>query len=39
MHIIVNNTKYFDDAMFKEFCYQIGMKVAFASPPTVKWSS
>jgi hypothetical protein len=30
-HITVDNAKYFDNAMFKEFCHQIGMKVAFAS--------
>jgi IS30 family transposase len=30
-HITVDNTIYFDNAMFKEFCQQIGMKVAFAS--------
>jgi hypothetical protein len=30
-HITVDNTKYFDNATFKEFCQQIGMKVAFAS--------
>jgi hypothetical protein len=30
-HITVDNTKYFDNAMFKEFCHQIGTKVAFAS--------
>jgi hypothetical protein len=29
-HITVENTKYFDNAMFKEFCQQIGTKVAFA---------
>jgi hypothetical protein len=29
-HITVDNVKYFDDAMFKEFCQQIGTKVAFA---------
>jgi IS30 family transposase len=27
----VDNAIYFDNAMFKEFCQQIGMKVAFAS--------
>jgi hypothetical protein len=27
----VDTTKYFDNAMFKEFCQQIGTKVAFAS--------
>jgi hypothetical protein len=30
-HIIVDNAKYFDNAMFKEFCQQIGTNVAFAS--------
>jgi IS30 family transposase len=30
-HITVDNAKYFDNAMFKEFCQQIGTKVAFAS--------
>jgi hypothetical protein len=30
-HITVDNAKYFDNAMFKEFCHQIGTKVAFAS--------
>jgi hypothetical protein len=30
-HIIVDNVKYFDNAMFKEFCQQIGTKVAFTS--------
>jgi IS30 family transposase len=30
-HITVDNAIYFDNAMFKEFCQQIGMKVAFAS--------
>jgi hypothetical protein len=29
-HIIVDNAKYFDNAMFKEFYHQIGTKVAFA---------
>jgi hypothetical protein len=24
----VDNAKYFDNAMFKEFCHQIGTKVA-----------
>jgi hypothetical protein len=28
-HITVDNAKYFDNAMFKDFCQQIGMKVAF----------
>jgi hypothetical protein len=27
----VNNVKYFNSAMFKDFCQQIGTKVAFAS--------
>jgi hypothetical protein len=30
-HITVDNAKYFNNAMFKEFCQQIGTKVAFAS--------
>jgi hypothetical protein len=30
-HITMDNAKYFDNAMFKEFYQQIGMKVAFAS--------
>jgi hypothetical protein len=30
-HITVDNAKYFDNTMFKEFCQQIGKKVAFAS--------
>jgi hypothetical protein len=30
-HITVDNAKYFKNAMFKELCQQIGMKVAFAS--------
>jgi hypothetical protein len=30
-HITVDNAKYFDNAMFKDFCQQIGMKVAFVS--------
>jgi IS30 family transposase len=30
-HITVDNAKYFDNAMFKEFCQQIDMKAAFAS--------
>jgi IS30 family transposase len=30
-HITVDNAKYFDNGMFKEFCQQIGTKVAFAS--------
>jgi hypothetical protein len=29
--ITVNNAKYFDNAMFKEFCQQIDTKVAFTS--------
>jgi hypothetical protein len=28
--ITVNNAKYFNNTMFKEFCQQIGTKVAFA---------
>jgi hypothetical protein len=27
----VDNAKYFDNAMLKDFCHQIGMKVAFIS--------
>jgi hypothetical protein len=30
-HIIVDNAKYFDNAMFKEFYHQIGTKVTFTS--------
>jgi IS30 family transposase len=30
-HITVDNTKYFDNAMFREFCQQISTKVAFTS--------
>jgi hypothetical protein len=30
-HITVDNAKYFDNAMFKDFCHHIGTKVAFAS--------
>jgi hypothetical protein len=30
-HITVDNAKYFDNAMFKDFYQQIGMKVAFTS--------
>jgi hypothetical protein len=30
-HITINNAKYFDNAIFKVFCHQIGMKVTFAS--------
>jgi hypothetical protein len=30
-HITVDNAKYFNNAMFKELCRQIGTKVAFAS--------
>jgi hypothetical protein len=29
--IIIDNTKYFDSAMIKDFCHQIGTKVFFAS--------
>jgi hypothetical protein len=40
-HITVNNAKYFDNAMFKHFCQQIGMKAAFSSmyhpKPMVQW--
>jgi hypothetical protein len=28
---MVDNAKYFNSAMFKDFCHQIGMKVSFAS--------
>jgi hypothetical protein len=27
----VDNAKYFDNAMLKDFCHQVGMKVAFIS--------
>jgi hypothetical protein len=30
-HVTVDNAKYFDNTMFKEFCQQIGTKVAFTS--------
>jgi hypothetical protein len=30
-NITVDNVKYFDNTMFKEFCQQIGTKVGFAS--------
>jgi hypothetical protein len=30
-HIIVDNAKYFDNDLFKDFCQQVGMKVTFAS--------
>jgi hypothetical protein len=30
-HITIDNIKYFDSAIFKNFCQQIGMKVTFAS--------
>jgi IS30 family transposase len=30
-HITVDNAKYFDSAMFKDFCHQVRMKVSFAS--------
>jgi IS30 family transposase len=30
-HITVDNVKYFDNAMFKDFCQQIRMNVVFAS--------
>jgi hypothetical protein len=29
--IIINNTKYFDSAMFKDFCHKVWTKVSFAS--------
>jgi IS30 family transposase len=29
--ITIDNAKYFDSAMFKDFCHQVGMKVSFAS--------
>jgi hypothetical protein len=29
-HIIVDKAKFFDNVMFKEFCQQIGTRVAFA---------
>jgi hypothetical protein len=29
--IIIDNTKYLDSAMFKDFCHQIGTKVSFTS--------
>jgi IS30 family transposase len=29
--ITIGNAKYFDSAMFKDFCHQVGMKVSFAS--------
>jgi hypothetical protein len=29
--ITVDNAKYFNSAMFKDFCYQVGMKVSFTS--------
>jgi transposase len=28
---MVDNSKYFDNTMFKDFCHQIGTKVAFRS--------
>jgi IS30 family transposase len=31
IHITVDNAKYFNNTMFKEFCQQISTKVAFAS--------
>jgi hypothetical protein len=30
-HITVDNVKYFDSAMFKDFCHQVGTKVALTS--------
>jgi hypothetical protein len=30
-HIAIDNAKYFDSAMFKDFCHQIGTNVTFAS--------
>jgi hypothetical protein len=30
-HITVNNAKYFDNAMFKDFCQQVETKMAFPS--------
>jgi IS30 family transposase len=30
-HVTIDNAKYFDNAMFKDFYQQIGMKVAFTS--------
>jgi hypothetical protein len=30
-HIIADNAKQFNNHMFKDFCHQIGMKVAFTS--------
>jgi hypothetical protein len=29
--ITIDNAKYFDSAMFKDFCHQVGTKVSFAS--------
>jgi hypothetical protein len=29
--MIVDNAKYFDRAMLKDFCHQVGTKVSFAS--------
>jgi hypothetical protein len=37
--IIVDNTKYFDSGMFKDFCHRVGMKDSFASVYHTKWSS
>jgi hypothetical protein len=31
LKITVNNAKYFDSAMFNDFCHQVGTKVSFAS--------
>jgi hypothetical protein len=30
-NITVDNAKYFDSAIFKDFCHQVGMKVTFIS--------
>jgi hypothetical protein len=30
-HITVDNAKYLENAMFKDFCHQVGTNVAFAS--------
>jgi hypothetical protein len=30
-HITVDNKRYFDSAVFKDFCQQVGMKITFAS--------
>jgi hypothetical protein len=31
IHVTLDNTKYFDNAIFNDFCHQIGTMVAFAS--------